>query len=58
MLVLEAISGDGVILTLAVIIKGQQIMHQHLNDTSIPSNYMLGAQTKGYLNDDLVFNWI
>ena len=56
--VLEAISGDGVVLAPAVIIKGQQIMHQHLNNTSIPGNYMLGAQTKGYSNDDLAFDWI
>jgi len=56
MSVLEAIFSDGVILVPAVIIKGQQIMHQHLNNTSILGNYMLGAQTKGYSNDDFAFN--
>ena len=56
--VLEAISGDGVALDPAVIIKGAQIMHQHLNNTDIPDGYMLGAQTRGYLNDDLAFEWI
>ena len=54
--VLEAISSNGVVLAPAVIIKGQQIMHQPLNNTNIPGNYMLGTQIKGYSNDDLAFN--
>jgi hypothetical protein len=56
--VLEAVSGDGVALDPAVIIKGTQIMHQHLNNTDIPDGYMLGTQKKGYSCDDLAFEWI
>ena len=41
--VLEAISGNSVILPPAVIIKGAWIMHQYLNYTDIPGNYMLGS---------------
>jgi len=56
--VLEAISGDGIVLPPAVIIKGARIMHQHLNHTDIPGNYMLGSQAAGYSNNDLAFEWI
>ena len=56
--VLEAISGDSVILPPAVIIKGARIMHQHLNYTDIPGNYILGSQAAGYLNNNLTFKWI
>ena len=57
-LVLEAISSNRAVLALAVIIKGQQIISYHLNNIRIPGNYILGAQTKGYSNNDLAFNWI
>ena len=57
-LVLEAISGNSIILPLAVIIKGAQIIHQHLNYINIPGNYILGSQAVGYLNNNLAFKWI
>jgi hypothetical protein len=53
--VLEAISSDGFAFDPVFIIKGAQIMHQHLNDTDIPGGYMLGSQGAGYSNDDLAF---
>ena len=40
-LVLKVISNNRVIFTLIVIIKGQQIIYQHLNNTCISSNYPL-----------------
>ena len=55
---LEAISSNSVALNPAVIIKGAQIMHQHLNNIDILDGYMLGAQIRGYLNNDLAFKWI
>ena len=56
--VLEAISSNSIILPPAVIIKGAQIIHQHLNHTDIPGNYILGSQAVGYLNNNLAFKWI
>jgi hypothetical protein len=44
-----------VVLPPAVIMKGAQIMHQHLNETSIPGNNMLGTHRAGYSKDDLAF---
>ena len=52
---LEAISSNSVALDPAVIIKGAQIMHQHLNNTDIPDGYILGVQKRGYLNNDFAF---
>jgi hypothetical protein len=54
--VLEAVSDDGVVLPPAVTIKGAQIMHQHLNSTELPANYLQGTQQAGYSNDDLAFD--
>jgi hypothetical protein len=33
-------------------------MHQHINDTELPSNWMLGAQQAGYSNVDLALDWV
>ena len=54
-LVLEVISGNGVILLPVVIIKGAWIMHQYLNYMDILGNYILGSQAAGYLNNDFTF---
>ena len=56
--VLEAISSNSVVLPPAVIIKGAQIIYQHLNHTDIPGNYILGSQAVGYLNNNLAFKQI
>jgi hypothetical protein len=56
--VIQAISTGGV-LPPAAIIKGLVLLHQHFNEgVNIPDHYVLGAQTAGYSNEDLAFEWV